>query len=66
MFGDGMRFERVAELARETPTSVLCEAWGAGHHYVELCKLRVHEMTIEEAGELAAVHGLRLPDILAV
>lgn len=69
MFESGeerMQFERVEALARETPTSVICEAWGASRHYVELCKLRVREMTIEEAGDLADLHGLKLPDILAV
>lgn len=61
-----MHFERVARLANETPTGVLCEAWGAVPEYVELCKMGVRNMTVGEAGELAAIHGLTLPDILAV
>ena len=61
-----MRFERVQELAAATPTGVLCDAWSASPEYVELCKVAVRRMTLEEAGELAAVHGLTLPDILAV
>lgn len=61
-----MRFERVRELAAATPTGVLCEAWSACPEYVELCKVAVHRMTLDEAGQLAAVHGLTLPDILAI
>lgn len=61
-----MRFQRVVELANATPTSVLCEAWGESPEYVELRKIGVQQMTLGEAGDLAAVHGLKLPDILAV
>lgn len=61
-----MRFQHVIELANATPTSVLCEAWGASPEYVELCKIAAHQMTLEEAGDLAAVHGLKLPDLFAV
>lgn len=66
MLGEEMQFERLVEVASGTPTSVLCEAWGANHHYVELCKLRVNQMTLEEAGDLAALHGMKLPDIFGV
>jgi hypothetical protein len=45
---------------------VLCDVWGASSHYVDLCKLGTHQMTLEEAGELAALHGLKLPDLFAV
>jgi hypothetical protein len=61
-----MQFERVFQLAHATPTAALCEAWGAVPEYVDLCKIGVQNMTIQEAGELAALHGLKLPDILAV
>lgn len=61
-----MSFERVTELVNSTPTAVLCEAWGACPEYVTLCRLGAHNMTIQEAGELADLHGLTLPDIIAV
>jgi hypothetical protein len=61
-----MHFERVKQLAEATPTSALCEAWGACPEYVNLCKIGVHNMTVSEAGELAALHGMKLPDILGV
>ena len=61
-----MHFERVKELADATPTEALCEAWGACPDYVKLSRLRVQGLTVEEAGELAALHGLTLPDLLAI
>lgn len=61
-----MQFERVTELANSTPTGVLCEAWSACPEYVALCKISVRDMTVREAGELAALHGMTLPDILSV
>jgi transcriptional regulator of met regulon len=64
IFGDDMQFERVVELANATPTSVLCEAWEATPEDVDLLKSRVQHMTLSQAGELAAVNGLKLPDIL--
>jgi phenylalanyl-tRNA synthetase alpha subunit len=66
IWGLHMRFDRVLEIANATPTSVLCEAWGASPEYVELCKIGVQHMTLSEAGDLASVHGLKLPDILGV
>lgn len=65
-WGLKMQFERIAELANATPTAMLCEAWGACTEYVILCKASVRDMTIQEAGELAALHGMTLPDILSV
>lgn len=61
-----MSFKQVINLVNATPTGALCEAWGACPEYVTLCKIGVHNMTVREAGELAALHGLKLPDILAV
>lgn len=61
-----MHFQRVIELANATPTSVLCEAWGESAEYVATRQRSEHPMTLQEAGDLAAVHGLKLPDILAV
>lgn len=61
-----MEFQRVKALAEATPTGDLCDAWGATVDYVETAKMLVRSMTVEEAGELAALHGLTLPDILAV
>jgi len=65
-WGTKMLFERVKELTEATPTEALCEAWGAVPDYVSLSRLRVQGLTVEEAGDLAALHGLTLPDILAV
>jgi len=61
-----MQFQRVKELADATPTETLCELWDACPTYVELSRIRVRNMTVEEVGELAALHGLTLPDILTV
>lgn len=61
-----MRFERALELVKATPTSVLCEAWGASPSYVASRKRAEHPMSLREAGDLAELHGMTLPDILAV
>ena len=61
-----MHFQRAKELAEKTPTHTLCEVWGLSVEDVEASRLRIHEVTVEDAGELAALHGLKLPDILAV
>jgi hypothetical protein len=61
-----MGFERVLELAKATPTSLLCEAWGASPSYVASRKRADHPMSLREAGDLAELHGLSLLDVLAV
>lgn len=61
-----MGFERVVELAKATPISVLCEAWGASPNYVASRKRAEHPMSLREAGDLAELHGLQLLDVLAV
>lgn len=61
-----MQFEHVMQLARDTPTSVLCEAWGATPADVSSRKKGERPMTIREAGALADLHGLKLLDVLAV
>jgi len=61
-----MMFDRVLSLARDTPTGVLCEAWGASAEEVTTCKKGERPITIREAGALADVHGLTLLDVLAV
>lgn len=61
-----MRFERVIDLAKATPTRVLCEAWGATADEVSSRKMGERPMTIREVGALADVHGLKLLDVLAV
>lgn len=61
-----MRFQRVVDLANATPTSVLCEAWGASPTEVASCKNGERPMTLREAGALADVHGLKLQDVLTV
>ena len=61
-----MRFEHVVQLARDTPTGDLCEAWGETPAEVIHCKRGERPMTIREVGALADVHGLKLLDVLAV
>lgn len=61
-----MQFDRAVKLARDTPTSVLCEAWGASPVEVFSRKSGERPMTIREAGALADMHGLKLLDILPV
>jgi hypothetical protein len=61
-----MQFERVMQLARDTPTSVLCDAWGASVEHVAGRKKGERPMTIREAGALADLHGLTLLDVLAL
>ena len=65
-WGLTMRFQRVIELANNTPTSVLCEAWGESPEYVASRQRQEHPLTLKEAGDLAEVHGLTLQDILSV
>lgn len=61
-----MQFQQAAKMVRDTSTDVLCEAWGVGPDHVQQRREAPHEMTIQEAGSLAAVHGLLLPDVFAV
>lgn len=60
-----MDFQRVRELAQGTPTEVLCEAWDASPEYVSVLRYAPRQMTVQQAVDLAAAHGLTLPDILA-
>lgn len=59
-----MGFQRVLELANDTPTSVLCEAWGESPEDVDDRKRARTPLTIREAGSLAELHGIRLEDVL--
>jgi len=61
-----MQFEGAIRLANDTPTGVLCEAWGEGPEYVVARKLSEHPLTVKEAGALAEVHGMNLLDVLAL
>lgn len=61
-----MQFERAVALARDTPTTVLCEAWGTSPDVVRGRKKGEHPMTLREAGALAELHGMKLVDVLAV
>lgn len=61
-----MQFERVVELARDTPISVLREAWGVTTSEVMSRKSGERPMSIREAGALADLHGLKLLDVLAI
>lgn len=65
IWGFNMGFDRAVKLANDTPTRVLCEAWGASPEYVASRKSAEHPMTIREAGDLADWHGLTLLDVLA-
>jgi hypothetical protein len=60
-----MEFERVKELTRTTPTAALCEAWGLNPGQVSELTQSKRPMTIREAGALAALHGMKLEDVLA-
>jgi plasmid maintenance system antidote protein VapI len=61
-----MEFEHVVQLARDTPTSALCEALGVSAREVTSLKKGERPMTIREAGALADLHGMQLLDVLAV
>ncbi|QIG57709.1 helix-turn-helix DNA binding domain protein [Arthrobacter phage Shoya] len=61
-----MQFENIVGLARDTPTSVLCRAWGEDAADVRACKKGERPMTIRQVGALAEVHGLTLLDVLAI
>lgn len=63
---EDMQFDRVVGLARDTPTSVLCAAWGASPVEVFSRKSGERPMSLREAGALADVHGLKLLDVLTV
>ena len=62
----GANFSRIEALVTATPLSSLHRIWGERPNYMNLRNVDVRDMTVEEAGELAALHGLKLPDILAV
>jgi hypothetical protein len=64
--GWGMQFGNIMELARDTPTSVLCEAWEEDAVDVQACKTGERPMTIREVGALAEVHGMKLLDVIAL
>jgi hypothetical protein len=60
-----MHFERAIQLAADTPADVLGEAWGLSPRRVSDRTQSKRPMTIREAGALAALHGLKLEDVLA-
>ncbi|AZS11729.1 helix-turn-helix DNA binding protein [Arthrobacter phage Maja] len=66
VWGRNMEFEHVVQLARDTPTSALCEALGVSAREVKSLKRGERPMTIREAGALADLHGMQLLDVLAV
>ena len=59
-----MLFARVTQLANDTPSDVLCRAWGVGPDEALALKQSKRPMTIREAGALAEVHGMELADVL--
>lgn len=61
-----MHFQTAVSLARATPTTVLCEAWEVTPEYVAGRKSGELPMNLREAGDLAALHGLLLQDVLSV
>lgn len=64
--GRKMQFVGAVDLARGTPSGVLCEAWGATAEYVAEIKRSGRPMTVREAGALAELHGMELLDILSI
>ena len=60
-----MHFERVHKLANATPPDALCAAWGLNLGQVAERTQNKRPMTIREAGALAALHGMKLEDVLA-
>lgn len=61
-----MNQDPVITLARRTPIDVLCVAWGCSDKEVGPRLDGREPMTVREAGDLAAIHGLKLEDILRV
>lgn len=61
-----MHFGTAIALAAATPTGALCEAWEVTPEYVAGRKSGESPMTLREAGDLAALHGLLLEDVLSV
>jgi hypothetical protein len=59
-----MHFGTAIALAAATPTGALCEAWEVTPEYVAGRKSGELPMNLREAGDLAALHGLLLQDIL--
>lgn len=65
-WGYKMQFARALELSAATPTSVLCEAWGASPEHVAGRKRGEVPMNLREAGDLAKLHGMNLEDVLPI
>lgn len=61
-----MQFERIVSLANVTPISVLCDAWAVDREAVMSRRNVAVPMSVREAGDLAALHGLLLEDVLSV
>ena len=61
-----MDFESIVALARDTPDSDLRAAWGTSPAATTSRKTGKRPMTIREVGALAELHGMKLPDILAI
>lgn len=61
-----MQFDHAYQLASQTPTKVLCEAWETCEECAQRCTRRERPMTLREAGALAELHGLELLDVLAI
>lgn len=61
-----MQVERLIELAQDTPTSALREAWGVHDDAVLSIKRGERPMTVREVGALAEIRGMKLEDILAI
>ena len=63
-WGSTMHFQNVFKLAADTPSGVLCDAWGVSPREASELIQNKRPMTIREAGALAEVHGLLLEDVL--
>lgn len=65
-WGSTMHFQRVVQLASDTPTGALCHAWSMTAEEVDARKRAGTPLTIREAGSLAELHGMLLEDILSL
>lgn len=61
-----MNLDAVMEIARQTPTFTLCEAWSLSPAMV-LARLEGERtLTVREVAALAELNGMQLADVLAL
>lgn len=59
-----MQFQRVLNLADDTPAHTLREAWGVDLSEVSLLAQGKRAMTVRQVGALAEIHGMKLLDLV--